>query len=52
MSKTILCLDTDNVLVDFASGIPCLTQREREQYAPGIVRLRRSFRLGGWCCRI
>ena len=32
MSKKILYLDMDNVLVDFASAIPRLTRREREQY--------------------
>ena len=42
MSKKILYLDMDNVLVDFASAIPRLTRREREQYeghlddVPGI----------------
>lgn len=40
--RKILYLDMDNVLVDFASAIPRLTRREREQYeghlddVPGI----------------
>lgn len=40
--RKILYVDMDNVLVDFASAIPRLTRREREQYAgrlddaPGI----------------
>lgn len=42
MSKKILYLDMDNVIVDFESAIPRLTRREREQYdgrlddVPGI----------------